>query len=58
MYRLEGEANFKLSRPYTVAIVAAGEGRINETCVKRGDRFLISDENITITGNVEVIICN
>lgn len=57
MYRLEGETNFKLSRPYAVAIVAAGEGRINETCVKKGDRLLISDENIIITGNVEIIIC-
>lgn len=57
MYRLEGETNFKLSRPYAVAIVVKGEGMINETFVKKGNRLLISDENITVTGNTEIIIC-
>lgn len=57
MYRLEGEMDFKLSRPYAVAIVTEGEGEINGIFVNKGSRLLISDKKITLTGNTEIIIC-
>ena len=57
MYLLDGNADFVCENPYSVAVVTDGAGTVNATDVKKGDRLLISEKNLSVCGNVKIIVC-
>lgn len=59
MLKASNNAVIKPSRPNTVAIVTDGEGYMNGTEVKKGDRLLLVNEtSVSVTGNgISVITC-
>jgi len=58
MYRFRDRAELSVDRPFGVAIVTEGEGRLCGHQVRKGQRYLIEEEkNITLEGEAEVIFC-
>lgn len=60
MYELSANGSLVIPRRYAAAIVTCGKGSICGRAAKRGDRFLIKDENnITAEGDADfsVVVC-
>jgi len=58
MYRLENGANLRMKRPFGVAIVTRGSGKLCGWPIEKGQRYLVREEKqITLEGEAEVIFC-
>lgn len=58
MFRISKNDEIELSRPFSVAIVTAGAGYIENVAVQKGDRLLVSGNHIATFGKtLETILC-
>lgn len=58
MWRLYGGRKVCLNGAEAVVVVTDGEGAVNGTCVKRGDRLVVSDEvELSADASVSAIVC-
>ena len=60
MYLLKQNCSFNVSSKYRIGIVTSGEGTVNGTEVKKGDRlFIMNEDAIALNGseNFEVVLC-
>lgn len=58
MWRMDGESTLVLNRSPAVAVVTDGEGKINDVRVRKGDRIVVSEENmVACQGMCSVVLC-
>lgn len=57
MYLLCGSTDFVINKPFAVGIVIQGSAKINNIEAESGNRLLISDKNLSVRGNANILIC-